>query len=180
MTSPLILHRTVAVGFDQPFEMLQECHGRVERMLSLLERLAAHLDEKGHGEEAAQAARDVMRYFDLAGPAHHQDEEIHLFPLLRERGEPSLGEVVQRLQRDHLAMGEAWPLLRQDLQAVVEGALALPLVWSVRARWAAYAQLYREHIVVEESLAYPAARALAPAEAQAAMGREMAQRRGAR
>lgn len=180
MTTPLILHRTVAVGFDQPFEMLHECHGRVERMLVLLERLAVHLDEKGHGDEAAQAARDVMRYFDLAGPAHHQDEERHLFPLLRERGDPALADVVQRLQRDHLAMGEAWELLRADLQAVVDGRLALPLSWPVRARWTAYAQLYSEHIAVEEGQAYPAARALASADEQAAMGREMAQRRGVR
>ncbi len=107
MTTPLILHRTVAVGFDQPFEMLHECHGRVERMVVLLERLTAHLDQSGHDDQAAQAARDVMRYFDLAGPAHHQDEELHLFPLLRERGEPALAGVVERLQRDHVAMGEA-------------------------------------------------------------------------
>ena len=180
MTTPLILHRAVAVGFDQPFEMLHECHGRVERMVVLLERLTAHLDQSGHDDQAAQAARDVMRYFDLAGPAHHQDEELHLFPLLRERGEPALAGVVERLQRDHVAMGEAWASLRIDLQAVADGHLALPLAGPVRARWTAYAQLYREHIVVEEAQAYPAARALAGAGEQAAMGQEMAQRRGVR
>ena len=75
MTSPLILHAAPGAGFDQPFEMLLACHERVERMLGLLERLAQHLAEHGCTPDAAQAARDVMRYFDIAGPAHHEDEE---------------------------------------------------------------------------------------------------------
>ena len=41
------LHAGPGVGFDEPFEMLVACHGRVERMLDLLERLAQHLLDQG-------------------------------------------------------------------------------------------------------------------------------------
>ena len=56
---------TPAVGFDQPFEMLDACHDRVDRTLTLLQRLAAHIDSKGHDASSRSAANDVLRYFDL-------------------------------------------------------------------------------------------------------------------
>ena len=83
-------HRTLfpgpGAGFEEPFEMLEACHQRVHRMLGLMQRLAAHLGETGADANAQQAARDVMRYFDLAAPAHHEDEERHVLPLLRRAG----------------------------------------------------------------------------------------------
>ncbi|RYY81317.1 MAG: hemerythrin domain-containing protein, partial [Comamonadaceae bacterium] len=51
-------------GFEQPFEMLEACHERVHRMLTLLDRLRRHVAGHGTDEQARQAARDVMRYFD--------------------------------------------------------------------------------------------------------------------
>lgn len=47
MSTPTILHAAPAAGFDEPFEMLTACHGRVDRMLALLQRLATHL-QGGH------------------------------------------------------------------------------------------------------------------------------------
>ena len=37
-----------AVGFEQPFEMLEACHGRVQRSLALLQKLLAYVQTKGH------------------------------------------------------------------------------------------------------------------------------------
>jgi hemerythrin-like domain-containing protein len=179
MTSPLTLHAPPGAGFDQPFEMLLACHERVERMLGLLERLALHLVQHGCTPDAAQAARDVMRYFDIAGPAHHEDEERHLFPALAASGEPGLVALVSRLQQDHRAMSSSWACVRGDLLAVAAGQL--PGESGARqARWSAFAGLYREHIVAEEIQAYPAARPLILEPALGLMGQEMARRRGAR
>ena len=94
MTSPLTLHVGPAAGFDQPFEMLAACHERAARMLDLLARLLPHLASQGCDEQARQAARDVMRYFDLAGPAHHEDEERHVFPLLQASPDPAAQALV--------------------------------------------------------------------------------------
>ena len=74
MTHPL-LHSGPAVGFDEPFEMLEACHERVQRSLALLARLIAHVDAHGHDEKSRSAAHDVLRYFELAAPHHHEDEE---------------------------------------------------------------------------------------------------------
>lgn len=184
MTSPLTLHAAPAAGFDEPFEMLVACHGRVRHMLALLQRLAAHLAQTGCDEQARQAARDVMRYFDLAGPAHHEDEERHLFPALRATGDAALAALVARLQQEHLAMAGLWAEVRGDLLRVAAGGApdvaGIPGAQSQsQARWAAFAALYDGHIEAEEDLAYPAAQALLDAATTAAMGREMAQRRGA-
>ena len=81
-----------AAGLDAPFEMLAACHDRVVRMLALQARLRQHLQDKGCDEPARQAARDVMRYFDLAAPLHHQDEELHVFPLKWEAQQSTAGD----------------------------------------------------------------------------------------
>ncbi|MDP2006579.1 MAG: hemerythrin domain-containing protein [Rubrivivax sp.] len=178
-TIPLNLHRSPAAGFDEPFEMLLACHERVQHMLALLLRLGAHLREHGVDESARQAARDVMRYFDQAGPAHHEDEERHLFPLLLAQGEPDIIAVVRRLQQDHQAMTVQWRTVRADLQTIADGAWQVAQAATTAPRWQTYADLYAGHIAAEEGQAYPAARPLLPAAAQRVMGQEMAQRRGA-
>jgi hemerythrin-like domain-containing protein len=178
MTTPLPLHPAPGATFDEPFEMLAACHERVERMLRLMERLAGHLHDQGCDRNARQAAQDVMRYFDLAGPAHHEDEERHVFPLLLARGSPEVQAVVRRLQRDHHAMAHEWAAVRADLCKVAEGSWTRARAMEEAQRWQAYAALYRSHVEAEESLAYPAAQALLDQRAQQAMGREMALRRG--
>ena len=75
-------HRAPAVGPEAPFEMLEACHERMQRSLQLLQKLQDHLARHGHDASAVQAAQDVLRYFNLAAPLHHQDEELHVFPPL--------------------------------------------------------------------------------------------------
>ncbi len=178
MTSRLSLHATPASSFDEPFEMLLECHQRVEHMLTLLARLGAHLPVHGADEQARQAACDVMRYFDQAGPAHHEDEERHLLPVLAQSGEPELRALATRLHDEHETMLGQWFSLRNDLQAIADGRVDQALAAAAAARRDTFAALYRNHIEVEESAAYPAARSRLDAGSQAAMGREMAGRRG--
>ena len=49
------------VGFEAPFEMLDACHERVERMLRLLGKIRDHVKSHGADTQARDAARDVMR-----------------------------------------------------------------------------------------------------------------------
>src|SRR3954469_13803016 len=98
----------MAAGFEQPFEMLRACHERVERMLALLQRLREHMRTQGADEQARQAARDVMRYFDTAAPQHHLDEELHVFPALLALGDEVVSQLVRRLQQDHVQMEAQW------------------------------------------------------------------------
>ncbi len=177
-STTLSFHSSPAAGFDEPFEMLLACHERVQRMLGLLLRLAEHLPAHGADEQARQAARDVMRYFDQAGPAHHEDEERHLFPPLLAQGDAAAAEVVRRLQQDHVAMGQQWQAVRADLAEIEAGRWPPAQPAALKPRWQAYAELYAGHIAAEEGQAYPAARPLLPAPALRDMGQEMARRRG--
>jgi hemerythrin-like domain-containing protein len=169
------LHAGPAAGFDEPFEMLDACHDRVRRMLALLGRLTAHMAAHGSDERAREAAADVMRYFDQAGPEHHEDEERHLFPLLATAADPATRALVQRLQNEHLEMERQWRHLRTDLRAVRAGQ---PWPAGADERAAAFVTLYAAHVAAEDSHAYPEARARASPEQQREMGREMATRRG--
>jgi hemerythrin-like domain-containing protein len=165
-----LLHAGPAVGFEQPFEMLAACHDRVRRSLDLLQRLQAHVEQHGADEQARSAAADVLRYFDIAGPAHHEDEERHVLPRLRAAGEAALAD---RLHADHEAMGEAWAQLRLALLALTEGRPAGLDAMACRA----YAELYAGHMQAEEGRAFPIARQDLAAGTEAAMGAEMAGRR---
>lgn len=164
-----------AAGFEQPFEMLQACHERVLRMLGLLLRLMQHLRTQGIDQQAQDAARDVMRYFDRAGPAHHEDEERHILPLLRKTQDPEALGWAERLHRDHLDMERQWTQVRLDLQGLVNSSAPAQ---DIDTRWRAFDALYRAHIEVEESLAYPKVQALMDVSQCDLMGAEMAARRG--
>src|SRR5689334_18835826 len=113
--------QTAAAGFDAPFEMLHACHERLARMLALLDKLREHVRTSGADAQAREAARDVMRYFDVAAPEHHRDEELHVFPALLALGDESLSAVVQRLQHDHLTMDRQWMQTREVLDRIASG-----------------------------------------------------------
>lgn len=167
-----------AVGFDTPFEMLSACHERVLRSLALLGRLQDYL--RGHpcDDSARQAARDVLRYFDIAAPLHHEDEELHVFPPLLERGSAAAVAAVRRLQQDHEAMSANWRAARALLLALAEGAQEA-FGAQDEAVLERFASVYAEHIRIEEEEVYPAARALLAPGVVQAMGTEMRRRRGA-
>jgi hypothetical protein len=61
----------------------------------------AHVRDHGHDAASRSAACDVLRYFDLAAPHHHLDEERHVLP-------PLLAE--------HRRMEALWAVLRVPLQ----------------------------------------------------------------
>lgn len=166
-----------APGFDEPFEMLHACHERVTRMLTLLQRLRRHVDEHGADEQARQAARDVIRYFDQAAPQHHLDEENHVIPRLLASGDPAMAGLAARLRDDHRAMEVAWARAQPLLAALAEGGLARFDADAHRA-FEDFATLYASHLEAEESIAFPAARDRMDATSLGAMSQDMMRRRG--
>ena len=175
-----LLHAGPAVGFEQPFEMLDACHERVRRSLALLGRLIEHVAAQGHDAKSRSAAQDVLRYFDLAAPHHHEDEERHVFPRLLARGDPALVQAVQRLRDDHRRMGVLWASLRPVLLAWCDESAGAAVPESFRLDAQAFISLYTDHIPLEEGVVFPAARARLDAAALQAMGDEMRARRGAK
>lgn len=173
-------HLSPDAGFEAPFDMLTACHERVHRMLRLLARLQMHLADKGWDRQAADAARDVMRYFDQAAPLHHEDEERHVFPALQAQGTTEEKAVVRRLQADHEAMAQAWPHVRALLLGVRDAASSehwQPWDAAARQMLADFSARYDEHIRLEEELVYPAAQSALDETSLSAMGADMQQRR---
>lgn len=162
-----------AAGFDAPFELLAACHDRLRERLDLLDRLLAHLREHGADRDARAAATDVLRYFDLAAPHHHEDEERHLVPVLQASADPACREAAQRLLDDHGLIRAAWQVLRPLLQTL--DPTERPALAAAAARFAA---LHGPHLQLEDALVYPAVAARVPTAALDDMGREMAARRG--
>ena len=168
-----------AVGFEQPFEMLTACHDRVRGSLALLGRLIEHVDAHGHDNQSRSAAADVLRYFDLAAPLHHQDEELHVFPLLIGSGEADLVAAVATLLRDHAQMETLWRGLRTTLAAWALPGAAAAIDSSLRQQAAAFDAVYASHLQTEEGQVFPAARARIGVQRLAAMSADMQQRRRA-
>ena len=110
--APLPGFEAPAVGFEQPFEMLRACHERVQRSLDLLRRLIDYVGTHGHDRSTRSAAADVLRYFDIAAPLHHEDEELHVFPVLAGSADAALREAIAALRDDHVRMAERWTRAR--------------------------------------------------------------------
>ena len=161
----------VAPGFDDPVQLLTACHDKVRRFAALALRLASHLAERGADQEAAQAAANVLRYFEVAAPLHHADEELDLFVALRALADPQLDAVMAELELEHQSLAALWAQVRPWLAAIVAGQ-ALPPPDAL----ADFARCYPQHAAREEAEVYPAASRLAPAVLQG-IGRVMQQRR---
>lgn len=169
-----------SAGFEAPFELLAACHERVVRMLDLMDRIRRHVAERGVDESVRQAAGDVMRYFDMAAPLHHQDEELHVFPPLLVSGDETTRALVRRLQDEHRRMDAAWPAARAVLQALAQAPdrSAAPLAATAADDLRAFADLYAQHVLDEDLIVYPAAQAQLSPVAVRAMSEDMMARRG--
>lgn len=175
--------RTPAAGFDQPLELWLACHERVQRMTKLLTRLAPHLAEHGADATARESATSIRRYFDESAPHHHEDEELDLFPLLRQRiaacGDDALlarlDKAIRTLEHEHVELGALWGRLRAVLIQVEAGAAAIRLDDEDVRR---FADGYRAHIELEEGVVAPALREALTGQDLQSIGRAMAIRRG--
>ncbi len=168
-----------AVGFDRPFELLAACHERVRGSLGLLDRLIMHIDHYGHDANARSAASDVVRYFDIAAPLHHQDEELHVFPLLAAGTDAGLAATVAALHADHARMCALWDELRITLQAWARPCATGVIDRAARHQAAEFGRLSLAHVQIEERVVFPAARARIDATRLACMSADMQSRRRA-
>lgn len=166
-----------AVGFEQPYEMLDACHERVRRSLDLLGRLVDSIASKGNDKQTQSASSDVLRYFDLAAPLHHQDEELHVFPRLLAQGSAAQRDTVLRLQAEHRRMEQDWAVLRTALLRWREPGCTEAVDTATHEAAMRFVALYTEHLNTEDTLVFPAARAFTPAGELEGMGAEMQARR---
>lgn len=158
---------------ERPLELLYACHERVRRFTATTGRLAGHVRAHGADAEAREAASNVLRYFDLALPNHHADEEEDVFPALRRLGDAQLDQAIDDLLAQHETLGAAWGDVRPWLAGIAEGkpADAPPSVLP------AFVADYPAHAEFEERAVFSALSRL-PADVIDAIAQRMRARRG--
>lgn len=171
---------THSAGFDSPIELLQACHEKVRRFTRLSQRIAQHIDQVGIDNKAQEAAESVLRYFTIAAPLHHQDEEEDLFPALRaisvdtigETAFASLNQTIDALEAEHESLGALWSEVAQWLNEIYHNRMH-----PTPACLNTFVSTYQAHAELEEQAVYPYANELA-ARTLHEIGMRMAHRRG--
>lgn len=161
-------------GFDAPLDMLRACHQRMLAQCDLLDKLVAHIAERGVDEEARKAIGRVVTYFATSAVQHHRDEEEDLFPLLV-RQSLKLADVVHSLRTQHTALNESWAELGALLKNPWGLADRQPDLAAAVGRFCA---LYRDHIHREEKELLVLAQHILSSQQLKTMGDNMAKRRG--
>ncbi|MDQ5897215.1 MAG: hypothetical protein QG612_1301 [Pseudomonadota bacterium] len=144
---------------EQDFEALDACHREVLVTLGDLQKLVERLEDHGVDPVARRLASDIVRFFSQTARAHHAEEERLVFPGLLASGDAELVQHIQRLQQDHGWLEEDWLELSAQVDAVAQGYSWYDLD-ALRMGSAIFAELYKDHIDLEESLIYPEARRL--------------------
>ncbi|MES2089616.1 MAG: hemerythrin domain-containing protein [Pseudomonadota bacterium] len=147
----------VAPRIDDPIELLLACHDKVRRFATLALKLRDHLAQTGPDPQAQEAAQSILRYFEMAAPLHHQDEELDLFPALRALNQPTLTACIDELDAEHAELGVLWGALQPWLRDTVAG-----LPTGTPPQVDEFAQRYTAHAQREEVEVYPSASQLTP------------------
>jgi hemerythrin-like domain-containing protein len=179
---PITIGAKQESDFTDPIGMLGDCHRRIERFLSVLQKLASERQGAALTEQEQRSLAASLKYFREAAPKHTADEEESLFPRMRAAAPDAAGAVFERidaLEGDH----EAATKLHTEVDALGErwlstGALARNEAAQLAALVGHLTTLYQRHIALEDSEVFPSAAKLLSAADRQAIGTEMAARRG--
>ena len=160
--------------------LFDNSHQQIAAMLQRLTQLANDLAEQGTTLPLRTEARAVRDWLGREAREHHLDEERHIFPPLLASGDEELMHVTRLLQQDHGWLEENWLSIQPELPAAVEGFTSFNAA-SLQETSRLFCQLYADHMLLEESVAYPAFSPLVQGQATAeAMRQEIEQRRSVR
>jgi hemerythrin-like domain-containing protein len=137
-----------------PFKALDACHQQIQQHLADLQRMAQHMETAGLDERDRKLAGEIQVFFSSTSRAHHEQEEIHVFPPLLGSGNETLQQAVRSLQQDHGFIEENWIELGPQLRAIAEGNDWFDVA-EFQHNVALYLELMNGHIALEESLIYP-------------------------
>ena len=181
--SMLTMNQPNIPDFTNPLGLLVHCHERIEAQLRSLER-AAEILRAGDTQSLPRVflAVDVAcTHFAIAGVKHTADEEVSLFPRLREQGGSAGQEALAAMselesqhrsaERLHAQFDELVGNLRRD------GAAEEKELDRFGDMVAELTKLYRPHILLENNFVFPVAARVLPVSAIQALGEEMRNRR---
>jgi hemerythrin-like domain-containing protein len=174
-SAPKPRHRTAELD---GFAALDTCHIHMLRAARALEDLAAAICSSGITPLERAAAAAIAAFYSTTARRHHEDEERHVFPALLASADAQIVQAVLRLRQDHGWLEEDWMELEPHVQAIAKGYGHCDMDLLCQGV-EVFVELQRDHIALEESLAYPHAQATLGPAGRREMGREMAARRRA-
>lgn len=167
-----------APDFSQPLAVLKHCHERIRKQLQTLQKLLAHLPQHGADDDARKAAQAVQKYFNMAAPLHHEDEEQNLMPMLqataRDADAVLLAGLVPGILADHQQMERDWHIINAQLDKIANGQSSELSADDVQR----FGAVYATHMTIEEGDIAPMAKRLFSPEQMAQLGSAMQARRG--
>lgn len=168
--------------FQQPLELLSDCHRRIEMFLRALILVVDQAQGGALNPQQREALETALRYFREAAPKHTADEEESLFPRMRELDPVAVQEALEKikaLEADHEVATRGHDLIEQlSLKWLKEDSLRANDVASLAETLRTLQQTYSRHIDIEDNEIFPLASKVLNKEQLADMGREMASRRG--
>jgi hemerythrin-like domain-containing protein len=158
------------------FEFLDKTHREIQQQIRHLHQLVDAIAADGLTAAHRSRARSVLDYFNAEARQHHLDEEKHIFPSLLASHDQELVQAAEHLIQDHGWLEENWLQIEPAIEAATQGNFWFDIE-ELRHALDVFEALYTDHILLEESLAYPAARQRLAAGSTFGIGREMARRR---
>lgn len=164
---------TAEIGaLDNPLDFIAEDHMREREVCALIDRLvsAASIEQADF--------QQILTFLEEQLPLHLADEEIDLFPMMRKRCEPEdeIEAVITKLHSDHdHALADA-PTIVAILKDMVPTSPRL--TDAACQQMTEFAHQSRRHLILENAIILPIARARLTNEDLAVMKRHMLQRRG--
>lgn len=163
---------------DRPAEgvldLLMECHHRIRFFTSLAKDAGAHLEWPD--QEVVHACQQVARYFGRALPLHVEDEEETLLPALAGAG-PAVTQALEEMERQHQAHAPLLKTLLETSKALIKQPQDAPLRAALAQVATTLEAEFHVHLTLEETVIFPAARALLSKEQQDQMVLTMRARR---
>jgi hemerythrin-like domain-containing protein len=177
---PIQIGQKQESDFTDPLGLLSDCHRRIEHFLAVLIKLCDKAKSGSLDAEEGELLDKALAYFRNAAPKHTADEEHSLFPRLRASSlsQAPLARLAELefehelAARDHAIVDSLAPrwLSERRLSPEDNARMAQALE--------RLSKIYSRHIAVEDRELFPLALQLLRPEELAAVGREMADRRG--
>jgi hemerythrin-like domain-containing protein len=179
---PITIGKKPESSFADPLGLLSDCHRRIERFLGLLITVTADARGGALSAEQREALVAAGRYFREAAPKHIEDEERSLFPRMRDSHDAQARAAmatIKELEEDHVVVDRA----HMEVDSLVErwmddGALPASDARRLLSVLEELRAIYERHIAIEDHDVFPLAGRVLNEAAIAALGREMASRRG--
>jgi hemerythrin-like domain-containing protein len=162
--------------FSNPLGLLSDCHRRIEHFLDVLARVSAGAVGRELREDEKSAISNALAYFRASAPKHTADEEESLFPRLHDS---SALERIAALEADHVtADADHRNVDELFTEWLAHGSLTAERSAQLRDAPQMLADLYERHIAIEDRELFPLAASILNSSDLAAIGQEMAARRG--